>query len=88
MRRVGLVCLSPLGYCDSPRMGHNNLAQGRAQRRPGCDIRQRTVALKGPHEQVIVDANTLYGPFRAMIGRFAVPRAALRDVPSQRSALG
>jgi len=30
----------------------------------------------------------MFGPFRAMFGRFAVPRAALRDVPSLRSALG
>jgi len=34
-------------FAIRPEWGSNNLAQGRAQRRPGYGVRQREIALKG-----------------------------------------
>ena len=95
--RVGLECMlkdeqielfAVLRSCVFSPMGLNILAQGKAKRRPGCRPNLAPIALKGPNNLAIGDATTLLGPFRATFRRFVVPRAAIRDVPSLRSALG
>jgi len=61
--------------------GSDNLAPGRAQRRPGYGVRKREIALKGAKLIGIgrMCRNRLFGPFRAMgHSRGCVPRAALR----------
>ena len=45
------------------------------------------IALNGPNDQAIVN-DVLVRPLQGNVGCFPLPRAALRDVPSLRSALG
>ena len=75
---------------DNSPTGLNILAQGRAQRRPGYASNTTPKALKGRNKQTIVDVSTTSTscPFRAIWDVLLLPRAALRDVSSLRSALG
>ena len=50
--------------------------------------RVKTLKLEFDKALAIAGTCSLWRPFRSTFGRFVVPRAALRDVPSLRSALG
>ena len=73
---------------DYSPTGLNILAQGRAKRRPGYTPYTTPNALNGQYKQTIVDVSSLFCPFRAAWDVLRLPRAALRDVSSLRSALG
>ena len=65
-----------------PEWGSNNLAQGRAQRRPGYGVRQREIALKGQNSLgSVVCVGTVCS---APLGRWALRAVAY---PGRRFAL-
>lgn len=65
------------------------LGQGRSLSPTGLKIlAQRRPGLPTNAMQSAVAQSILFRPFRQRVGVLPLPRAALRDVPSLRSALG